>query len=164
MKTFRKQGLVPKQFRVQVVKIPGEILASASPVKVAESAGEESAAGSKAGVLDEEAISRLATGLWRIRERMIDPKSGEALPEMRKVLRHVERMVEEFRDAGIEIGDHTGQFLPEIGASSIKVLAYEPREGLSRETVIETVKPSIYLRGRLIQMGEVIVGRPESGV
>ena len=30
MKTFRKQGLVPKQFRVRVVKNPGAILANAS--------------------------------------------------------------------------------------------------------------------------------------
>jgi len=44
---------------------------------------------------------------------------------------------------------------------SLKVISFQPTPGLGRERVIETIKPTIYFKGKAIQMGEVIVGRPE---
>jgi hypothetical protein len=41
------------------------------------------------------------------------------------------------------------------------VLAHQPTGGIGREEVVETVKPSVYLRGVMIQMGDVVVGVPE---
>jgi hypothetical protein len=45
---------------------------------------------------------------------------------------------------------------------SLKVLCFQPTPGLRRERVIETIKPTIYFKGKTIQMGEVIVGKPEA--
>jgi hypothetical protein len=42
-------------------------------------------------------------------------------------------------------------------------VAYEIHSGISKETVLETVQPSIYRAGRCIQLGQVIVAQPEKG-
>ena len=65
-----------------------------------------------------------------------------------------------FRQAGYEIQDHTGKRF-EIGLD-LSVVAYQPTAGIDRETVIETLRPSVYLRGVQIQRGEVVVGKPET--
>ena len=61
----------------------------------------------------------------------------------------------------MDIRDHTNEPVPEYGSIGLSVLAYQPMPGISRERVIETVKPSVYVDGRLLQMGQVIVGTPE---
>jgi hypothetical protein len=59
----------------------------------------------------------------------------------------------------VKIYDHTGE---EFDAGrSIKVLAYQPTPGLTRERVTDTIKPTIYVHDDLVQIGEVIVGTPE---
>jgi hypothetical protein len=60
--------------------------------------------------------------------------------------------------AGIEVIDHTDT--PFEAGMQVKVLAFEPRPGISRDRIVETIKPSVYHRSQLIQMGEVIVASP----
>ena len=43
---------------------------------------------------------------------------------------------------------------------ALEVLLFQDEPDLDVERVVETVRPSIYLTGRRIQMGQVIVGRP----
>ena len=63
-------------------------------------------------------------------------------------------------DAGLVVQEHEGDvFHP---GRSLEVLVFEEDPALSVETVLETVRPSIYYRDRRIQMGQVIVGRPTS--
>jgi hypothetical protein len=64
------------------------------------------------------------------------------------------------KENGLEIQDHTGD--PYDSGQSLKAPAFEPTPGLKEETVIDTIKPSIYLDGKMIQMGEVVVGIPET--
>ncbi len=99
----------------------------------------------------------LATALWRLRSAVPAEGSG-AVADPRRIARHVEAMWDALAQAGIEIQDHTGA--PFDSGLALKCLAFQPTEGMEREKVIETVKPSIYYRGRLVQMGEVIVGTP----
>jgi hypothetical protein len=42
----------------------------------------------------------------------------------------------------------------------VKVLSFQPTPGLDRDTVIETVRPTVIWKDRLLQSGEVIVGTP----
>lgn len=63
-------------------------------------------------------------------------------------------------DDGLEIQDHDGA--PFDSGLSLEVLVFEEQPGLTREVVLETVRPSVYFRGERIQMGQVIVGRPAS--
>ena len=85
---------------------------------------------------------------------------GRPREEMGLVYRYVEKAWDALASAEVEIRDHTGDIIPEGGVYGLKILAIEPHPELAREMVIETVKPSVYRAKHLVQMGEVIVGRP----
>lgn len=108
----------------------------------------------------ERLLADVCTGLWRLRGRMLKPDSDEPLDEMRRAYRHLQSVWDALRQAGIEIRDHTGELVPEGGIYALKTIAFEPRPGFTRETVIETIRPSVYYRSETIQMGEVIIGTP----
>jgi hypothetical protein len=40
-------------------------------------------------------------------------------------------------------------------------MSFQPTVGLTRDMIIETIKPTIYFKDNLVQTGEVIVGTPE---
>jgi hypothetical protein len=91
-------------------------------------------------------------------KRLIDPQSGRPYEETRKIFRHYEASMDTLKKAGIEILDHTGDAFD--AGLSIEVLTYQPTEGLDRNRMIETVRPTVYLHDQRIQMGVVIVGTP----
>ena len=87
-------------------------------------------------------------------------RTGQPLEAMRRVYRHLESMWDAFGDSGIKIQDHDGEAVPEGGIYALNVIAFQPTAGLERQQVIETIKPTIYYKERMIQRGEVIVGTP----
>lgn len=101
----------------------------------------------------------LATGLWRLRQKMIQPESGKPLEEMRRAYRHFESVWDALLQEGVKVYDHTGEDFD--AGKSLKVLAFQPTHGLRRERVTETIKPTIYINDDLAQMGEIVVGTPE---
>jgi hypothetical protein len=105
-------------------------------------------------------LSEIATSLWRLK-RKIAASPGLAAPD-RASMHHLQTAWDVLLAAGLEIRDHTGEPLPKSGIYALKRLAFQPQDGLTSEQVIETVKPSVVYRGRVIQMGEVIVGIPKS--
>jgi hypothetical protein len=109
--------------------------------------------------VDPELLAQAATGLWRARRTMLERGSDRPLPDMRRSFRHVESAIDALATAGVQILDHTGDV---YRGQELKVIAFEPRAGLDRERVAETVKPSVYLGGVCLQVGEVIVGTPEA--
>lgn len=104
-------------------------------------------------------LADLATSLWRLRGRMLEPETGLPKDAFRREYRHVEAMWDALAQAGMEVQDHTGA--PYDVGMSLKVLTFQPAPGVPRERVQETLKPSLYWQGRSIQMGEVIVETPE---
>jgi hypothetical protein len=90
---------------------------------------------------------------------MVEPGTDRPLEEMRRAFRHLESLTDVVRGAGLEIQDHTGA--PYHAGMALQVLAFQPTPGVQRERVGETVKPTIYHNGTMIQMGEVIVATPE---
>lgn len=50
---------------------------------------------------------------------MLSASTGEIRPEMTRVLRHLDRTIDDLKDAGVEIIDHTGQPMSDIGVVSI---------------------------------------------
>jgi hypothetical protein len=97
----------------------------------------------------EHVLAEVATGLWRLYRRL-DSGAPEA--------RHVRRILEVLSDADIRIDDHHGvAFDPGL---AIDVVAYQPTEGVDREQVIETERPSIFRGAATLQRGRVIVGVP----
>ncbi|MHB2149966.1 hypothetical protein ACX8XP_12980 [Calditrichota bacterium LG25] len=105
-------------------------------------------------------LADLATGLWRLKQKMIKSGTNQPLESMNRAYRHLESIWDTVVQVGVDIKDHTGDLFD--SGMSIKVLAFQPTEGLSREKIIETIKPSVYLKNKRIQMGEVIVGTPEN--
>ncbi len=106
-------------------------------------------------------LADVATGLWRLRKKMLPAGASEPSEDNRRPYKQLEAILDTLTQASIEIRDHTGEIVPRGGIYTLKVLAYEPTAGLSREQVIETIKPTINLKGTVIQVGEVIVGTPE---
>jgi hypothetical protein len=104
-------------------------------------------------------VADLATGLWRLRGRLLDPATGEVREEgLRRPARDVAALWERLQEEKVEVQDHTGA--PYDATLSLRVAAFQPTPGLAQERVLETLKPTVYWRGQRIQTGEVIVGMP----
>lgn len=102
-----------------------------------------------------EFLIEVSVGAWRLKKKMVDTTTKQPHKEMGKVYRHLESIILTLEKEGVEIHDHDGQNF-EAGLS-LKVLAYQPIQNLESEYVLETIKPTIYLSGERILMGEVIV-------
>lgn len=105
-------------------------------------------------------IVDLGTNLWRMKKLLTQGDSPGEPGASRRLLRHIQDALLALGQLDVEIIDHTGEELPETGVVGLKRLAFDPKEGLERETVIETIKPTITMAGTQLQMGEVIVGTP----
>lgn len=103
-------------------------------------------------------LGDIATNLWRARNRREANGLAAVSNEIKKMLRHYEATWDIITNAGFEICDHTNEAYPE--GSSLKVIAFQPMAGYGSLTVAETVKPTIYFKGKKIQEGEVIVAMP----
>jgi hypothetical protein len=107
---------------------------------------------------DKTFYAEISVGVWRLKKKMTDPKNHQPLEEMSKAYRHLESILLTLEKEGIEIQDHDGQ--PFDSGLSINVLAFQPTPGFHKEIVLETIKPSVYVNGERILIGEVIVGTP----
>jgi hypothetical protein len=97
----------------------------------------------------------LGTGIWRVR-RKIDGLSR--MPkEIYDALYSIESMWASMSEGGVEIIDHIGT-LP--SPREAKVVETKEVPGLTREQVVDALKPTILLRGEVVQVGEVVVGKP----
>ncbi len=105
-------------------------------------------------------VAEAATNAWRARSRMLDPVTGEVRDDMRRVYRHVEATLEAFAGMGIQLKDHTGERF-DYG-SALKVVTTQPTPGIQQESVIETIRPTIYWNHQMIQIGEVIIATPST--
>ena len=105
--------------------------------------------------LSDATLADIGTVAWRLRQKL-----GQYPDVGRPISRQVEELWDTLRQAGLDVRDHTDQSLPEGGAYGLRVLAFRPTAGLKEEVVLETIKPSVFYRGRLLQMGQVIVGVP----
>lgn len=103
-------------------------------------------------------LADVSTGLWRLQHKMGAATNGDAARDWRRATRHLEAVQDALTQAGIEVVDHTHE--PYVAGMALKVIAFQPAAGMQREQVLETIKPTVYLNGRAIQMGEVIVATP----
>ena len=104
-------------------------------------------------------LVEVATNTWRLRKRMVDAESGEPTDEMRRLFRFVEGIQQALHNAGITVIDKEGKAY-DPGMRE-KVIGFEKTPGLLRDEIIETVRPAIRFRERLLFAGEIIVGTPE---
>ena len=105
-------------------------------------------------------MADIATNVWKAKTKMLDGASGEVRDEMKRVYRHIDSVLESLHEMGLEVKDHTGDAF-DYGLP-LKVVTTQPTQGITRENVIETIKPTIYWQQQIIQMGEVVIATPGS--
>lgn len=163
-----RQLVHPRLYRIPQCPLPDDLLARldelAAELAVVGAAPPASEAPSLHGPAvgttgpTSSSLADLATGLWRLRGRMVEPGSDRPMEEMRRAFRHFETAWDALATAGIRVQDHTGELFHH--GSALKVIAHEPTGGLRRPEVIQTLRPTVYLDDVCVQVGEVIVGGP----
>ncbi len=105
-------------------------------------------------------LADLGTRLWRLRNRMAQPNSNEALPGMERPYRFFESVWNSLAREKIDVVDYTDQlYNPGI---PMEIISHEKKANLTRKTIIETIKPAIFYKDKRIQIAQVIVGIPEN--
>jgi hypothetical protein len=104
------------------------------------------------------AIAVVATNAWKAKAKMADPQSGEVRDDMKRVYRHLEAILQAFQDMGLEVKDHTDE--PFDYGLPLKVVTTQPTPRITKERVVETIKPTIYWQNQIIQHGEVVIATP----
>jgi hypothetical protein len=102
----------------------------------------------------------LGCAAWKLRQKVFDQVTGEPREEVRQLARHVTVIWDRLSELGLQIQDHTGNAFD--SGQSLQVLAFQPTRGILRETVVETVRPTVYFGGKRILKGQVIVGTPDN--
>lgn len=161
-----RQRRQPAEFRIAYDYPPAGLLPvpvpEPEPVPEPLAVPEPRAAAAAAQASDAD-LADLATQLWRLGRKLAEPPPGDQGPggaaARRKESRHLRAAQDALGKAGVRAEDHDGTEF-DIGLT-LDVLAYQPVPGATRETVHETVRPSVYRDGRRIQMGQVIVAQPE---
>ncbi|MEU6853053.1 hypothetical protein ABZ901_24380 [Actinacidiphila alni] len=181
-----RQRRFPPEFRIPAA-YPARDVRDAAPVAVPEpETGTGTGTGSEAVIqlpaqatdsAPDAALADLATNLWRLGRKLAEDDGtgvtnggadgganggadgGRSATNRRRAARHLRAAQDALGKAGVTAQDHDGMAF-DIGLA-LDVLAYQPVPGAARESVHETVRPSVYRDGRRIQLGQVIVARPE---
>jgi len=105
--------------------------------------------------LDDKALAGAATSLWRARRKLAQDGDGRYT---KPAGRYLDLCRSALADIGLVVQDHDGDsYHP---GRRLEVLAFEDDPGAEHDRVLRTVQPSIYFRGRHIQVGQVVVGSP----
>ena len=153
-----RQWMQPEPFRIGNVEgmkdapsngesAHGQPLASAEPSSTPQELS---------GILN--ALAAIATAIWRVRGKLETEINVELPSELRHIPRHIQAAWDALAAGHIEVQDLRGErYVPGM---AVKILAFQPLEGISSEIVHETIKPSIYFKDTLIQYADVIIARP----
>jgi molecular chaperone GrpE (heat shock protein) len=151
----------PDEFKIPPVDFPDENQIVAKLQAVLE--GRKDGSGEIVYAVPPEVIKTLAdiaTNVWRAENKMLDSCSREVRDGMKGVYRHIEAVLERFKEIGLEVKSHTGD--PFDYGLPLKVVTTQPTPDIMKECVIETIKPTIFWHEQIIQMGEVVIATPAS--
>lgn len=153
-----RQLLYPRDLRIAAPVWPAGLVAALEQLArdpAPERAPEQATAPAVERAYDERLFAEVATGLFRARQAI----QAGAEPQRPRAQRHVESAVGALAGAGIEILDPTGRPY-DTGLIGLEVIAFEDTPGIARETVVETIRPGVYINGRCVQESQVVVGVP----
>jgi len=105
-------------------------------------------------------ITDLCTKLWRVDKQLAELARRVEAPELQRLMRRFDELKDVLHAEHIEWHDYSGQkYDPGLAP---RVLTLQPTAGLAegQESILETVKPTVYRQGKLLAPGEVIVGIP----
>lgn len=98
-------------------------------------------------------IKKIANNVWKLRNKMLD-EDGNPKDHFDRVYRFVEALDDALKEIDVTIKSHDGEVYDT--GMAVNVVAWEKREGATREEIIETIKPTIRLGDRLLQWADVI--------
>ncbi len=114
-------------------------------------------------------LAVIATATWKMQNRLIDaetdsPRETFEAADGRKLARDVQTLLTALSEMGITIRDRTGQSF-DYGMPE-KVVDAKPQPGITKERVVETLRPTITWatqawKDTMIQKGEVIIQTPQ---
>ena len=103
-------------------------------------------------------IKKIANNVWKLRNKMFDadgnPKDG-----FEKVYRPVDALWDALKEIDMTVKSHDGETFDT--GMPVNVVAWDKREGATREEIIETLKPTIRLGDQLLQWADVIAVAPD---
>jgi hypothetical protein len=160
-----RQWFFPKEFRIAAPLWPPEWKAvrdrwlEQSAARFTAPKNTDGKSGGKVIATEETVrlLADLATGIWRLRQRFAAHPPQD---ELRRATRDLDSLWDALTQAGVEVQDHNNALYD--AGQSLRVVAFQPTPGIDRERIVETIKPTVYYQSQWIQMGEVIVGTPES--
>jgi hypothetical protein len=107
-------------------------------------------------------LADVATNAWKGQLRLAKWPGKDLPAERNRLERNFESILSSLEGFGVHVKDHTGQVY-DYG-QALKVVAAQSQEGIAREVVTETIRPTVYWREQLIQRGEVVIATPKEEV
>ena len=104
-------------------------------------------------------LADIATNAWRGQLRLANWPGDELLAERKRLERNFESILVGLEGFGVRVKDHTGEVY-DYG-QALKVVAAQPQEGIAKEVVTETIRPTVYWLESIIQRGEVVIATPQ---
>ena len=102
-------------------------------------------------------IKKIANNVWKLRGKMLDD-DGNPREHFDRVYRFVEALDDALKEIDVTIKSHDHETYDT--GMAVNVIAWEKREGATREEIIETIKPTIRMGDRLLQWADVIAVTP----
>ena len=103
-------------------------------------------------------VARLATEAWRLRRRLDRAEEQRADDEVFGPLRDsVLRLSDVFAEYQVQVVEHEGESYD----PGLQVEVLHTRHGGGPLVIVETIRPTILLDGRVVQHGQVVVGPAE---
>jgi hypothetical protein len=108
--------------------------------------------------LESACFADFACAAWKLRKQILAGLSEKSATDAQRISEQFKTLWEHLSELGIRIEDHTsGTFQKD---HAFDVLAVEPASNLAKATVIETLRPTVYLNEQCILIGLVVVGAP----
>lgn len=102
-------------------------------------------------------IKKIANNVWKLRKKMFD-EDGNPKDGFEKVYRPVDALWDALKEIDVTVKSHDGETYDT--GMPVNVVAWDKREGATREEIIETLKPTIRLGDQLLQWADVIAVAP----
>lgn len=103
-------------------------------------------------------VARLAAETWRLRRRLGRAEEQGAPDDVLRPLRDsISRIEDVFVEFKVQTVEHEGE--PYDPGLQVEVL--HAREGDGPTMIVETIRPTIVLDGRVLQQGQVVIGPAE---
>jgi|GEM_PF-640072 len=110
-----------------------------------------------------QALIAIANQAWRIASTAIQAESKEpqeslTSQEIKKITNSLEKILSTMEDLGLRVIDRVGETFNE--GFPDQVVTEEVREGISREQIIRTIRPTIMWQQTMVQRGEIDIAIP----